>query len=82
VFFTERSLILSLVHDLNELFATGLSESPVVDRYLDEEVFGEDGGHKPPLILIGASHLQRVSAHLESERWEIFNLCKPGFRIS
>jgi hypothetical protein len=79
---TERSLILSLVHDLSELFASGLSESPVVDRYLDEDVFGEAAGRKPTLILIGASHLLRVSAHLDFDRWEVINLCKPGFRIT
>lgn len=40
------------------------------------------GCPKPHLILISASNLQKVSAQLNSNKWEIFNLCRPGFRIS
>jgi hypothetical protein len=36
---SERSLVHSPVHDLNEIFSTGLSEDPVIDRFLDKEVF-------------------------------------------
>jgi hypothetical protein len=36
---TERSLILSLVQELNTLFSTDLCEDPVIDRFLEEDVF-------------------------------------------
>jgi hypothetical protein len=78
----KRSLILSLVHDLNNLYAADLCKDPVVDRYLDEDVFYNDQEKKLQLILIGASHLNRVADLLDRDKWSVNNLCRPGLRIS
>jgi hypothetical protein len=78
----ERSLILSLVHDLNNLYATDLCEDPVVNRYLDEDKFYNDIYKKQQLILIGTSHLNRVTDRLDCDKWAVNNLCRPGFCIT
>jgi hypothetical protein len=79
---TERPLILSLVHDLNNLFSTDLCEDTVVDRYLDEDVFYSNQEKKQSLILIGASHLNHVAEKLVNSRWTVYNLYRPGFHIT
>ncbi len=56
---TERTLVQCLVGEINDLFSTGLCTNPVVDRFLDDDVFGSDSPPRTPLILIGASHLNR-----------------------
>jgi hypothetical protein len=78
---SERSLVLSLIHDLNEIYATGLCEEPVIDRYMEDDVFGTDDQPKHRLILLGSSHLRRISEHLDQDRSDIVDLCEPGFRI-
>jgi hypothetical protein len=77
---TEKSLITSLTYDLNELYSSDLCMEPIVDRYLDSEVF--DDCRKQTVILIGASHLNRIADRIETEKWEVVNLCSPGFRIT
>ncbi len=79
---TERSLILSLVHELNNLFSTDLCEDPMIDRFLDEDVFYQEQGKKPSVILVGASHLNRIAERLDDSMWIVHNLCRPGFRIT
>jgi hypothetical protein len=79
---SERSLVLSLIHDLNEIYATGLCEQPVVDRYMEDEVFLSDGQPKHRLILLGSSHLNRIGEHVDHDKYNVVNLCKPGFRIT
>jgi hypothetical protein len=37
---------------------------------------------KKLLILIGASHLSNVADKLNTDKWEIVNLCQRGFRVS
>jgi hypothetical protein len=74
---TERSLILSLVHELNNLFSTDLCEDPVIDRFLDEDVFYQEQGKKPSVILVGASHLNRIVERLDDSKWIVHNLCRP-----
>jgi hypothetical protein len=61
---TEKSLIMSLIYDLNELYSSDLCLDPIVDRYVDNEVF-EDCS-KQTLILIGASHLNRIADRIET----------------
>jgi hypothetical protein len=39
---TERTLILSLIQDLNELFSSGLCTNPVNDRFMEDDVFSSD----------------------------------------
>jgi hypothetical protein len=49
---------------------------------MEDDVFSSDTVTKQPLILIGASHLSRVAGLLDTEKWEIFDLTRPGFRIT
>jgi hypothetical protein len=49
---------------------------------MEDDVFGSDDQPKHKLILLGSSHLRRLSEHLDRERYDIVDLCKPGFRIS
>jgi hypothetical protein len=79
---TERTLVLSLVRDINDLFSSGLCANPVVDRFLQDNVFGSESSQRQPLILIGASHLNRIAEYIDSDKWEVHNLSKPGFRVS
>jgi hypothetical protein len=79
---SERSLVLSLIHDLNEIYATGLCEQPVVDRYMEDDVFLTDDVPKHRLFLLGSSHLNRIAEHVDPDKYDIINLCKPGFRIT
>jgi hypothetical protein len=37
---------------------------------------------KKLLILIGASHLSNVADKLNTDKWEIINMCQRGFRIT
>ncbi len=37
---------------------------------------------RKPLLLIGASHLSNIVPYLDSDKWEIVNLCRRGFRIN
>jgi hypothetical protein len=32
------------------------------------------------LIFIGASHLNGIAERIKNDRWEVINLCRPGFR--
>jgi hypothetical protein len=64
----ERSLVFSLIAELNNMFALELCESPSVDRCLEAngEVFEED--LRPRVVLVGASHLRRLGKHLPDEK--------------
>jgi succinate dehydrogenase flavin-adding protein (antitoxin of CptAB toxin-antitoxin module) len=64
------------------LFALGLNEDPVVDRFMDDDVFDGTEEPKKPLLLLGASHLGNIAPYLDSDKWEIVNLCRRGFRIN
>jgi hypothetical protein len=77
----EHSLVLSLIQDLNEIYATGLCESPVVDRFLEDDVFLSEEQPRNRLIL-GSSHLKRIASTLDTNRFKVIDLCKPGFRIT
>jgi hypothetical protein len=79
---SEQELVLCLIKELNDLFATGLSTEPIVDRFLDDEVFDNDPVTKKQLLLIGSSHLRRITEHLDTEKWDLHELCSGGFRIS
>jgi hypothetical protein len=79
---SERAIVVSLLQELNEMYHTGLSEEPVIDRYMEDDVFTDDNAAKDNVILIGASHLNRVADRLNSDRWKVINLCKPGLRIT
>ncbi len=79
---TERTLVQSLVGEINDLFSTGLCTNPVVDRFLDDDVFGSESPPRIPLILLGASHLNRMSEYFDDDKWEVHNLSRPGFRIT
>jgi hypothetical protein len=78
----ERSLVLSLIHDLNEIYATGLCEQPVVDHFMVDDVYLADEPPKHRLILLSSSHLNRIAEHVDQDKYDIVNLCKPGFRIT
>ncbi len=79
---SERSIVLALLHELYEMYSTELSEDPIIDRYMKDDVFKDEDGSKEDIILIGASHLNQVADRLDSDKWNVINLCKPGFRIS
>jgi hypothetical protein len=49
-----RTSVYSLIHDLNELHATGLCEDPVNDCLMNEEVFYKEEIPKRPLFLLAA----------------------------
>jgi hypothetical protein len=78
----ERALIQCLIQELNELFALGLNEDHIVDRFMDDDVFDGTDVCKKPLLLIGASHLSNIAPHLDTDKWEIVDLCRRGFRIN
>jgi hypothetical protein len=75
----EHELVLSLISDLNDRFSTGLSVEPIMDRFLDEEVFEPDAEPKKRLL---TSHLTRIAEQLDADKWEVINLCSGGFRIN
>jgi hypothetical protein len=77
----ERSLVLSLIKDLNEIYATGLCENPVVDRFLEDDVFLSKVQLRHRLIFLGSSHLKRIAGTLDTDRFKVVDLCRPGFRI-
>jgi hypothetical protein len=79
---SERAIVLSLLCELNKMYSTGLSEDPIIDRFMEDDVFVYDNGSKENIILIGASHLNRVAERLNSDKWNVINLCKPGLCIS
>ncbi len=54
----------------------------MIDRYMEDDVFGADDQPKHRLILLGSSHLRRLSEHVDQDKFDIVDLCKPGFRIS
>ncbi len=56
--------------------------TPVIDRFLDREVFLREKSKRQHLILIGVSHLNHVVDQLNLDKWELVNLCKPRFRIN
>jgi hypothetical protein len=78
----EHDLVLSLIRDLNDLYATGLCIEPIVDRFMEDEVFGPESEKKKQLLLIGSSHLRRTAVHLDTSKWEVIDLCSGGFRIN
>jgi hypothetical protein len=78
----KRSLVLSLIKDLNEIYGTGLCENPIVDRFLDDDVFLHEAQPKHRLILLGSSHLKRIADTLDTDRFEVVDLCKSGFRVT
>ncbi len=53
-----------------------------MDRFLDEEVFEAKSENKKQLLLVGSSHLRLITEHLDTGKWEIFDLSSGGFRIS
>ncbi len=59
-----------------------MCENLVVDRFLEDDVFLREAqpGHR--LILLGSSHLKRIAGSLDTDRFEVVDLCKPGFRIT
>ncbi len=54
----------------------------MIVRFLEEDVFYHEQEKKQSVILISASHLNRVAERLDESRWTVHNLCRPGFRIS
>jgi hypothetical protein len=78
----KHELVLSLIGDLNNLYATGISVEPIVDCFLDEELFETEPEHKKPLLLVGSSHPRCIAEQLDTSKWGIFDLCSGGFRIT
>jgi hypothetical protein len=80
----EKSLLVLLLEELNNLFPVNLCTDIVCDRYLDSDndVFLDEPSDRTDLVLIGASHLARIVRHLDTETWKITDLTKPGWRIS
>jgi hypothetical protein len=76
----KHSLVLCLISKLNKMFATGLCVDPIVDWYLDEDVFEADSATRPIMILVGLSHLNRIADQLDANKWEVINLSMGGFR--
>jgi hypothetical protein len=67
---TERSLIHSLIHDLNELLHWPLPGPG------DRQIHGEEA------FLNDKIQRQNLGDQLKLDQWEVTNLCKPGFQIS
>jgi hypothetical protein len=64
------------------MFSLELSSTLCFDRRFEaaDEVFEDDS--RTRVILVGASHLQRPSEHLDCEKWRIVDLTRPGWRIT
>jgi hypothetical protein len=43
--------------ELNKLFALGPKEDPIVDRFMEEEVFDDTTSGKKLLLMLDANHL-------------------------
>jgi hypothetical protein len=65
----ERALIQCLIQELNKLFALGLNEDPIVDRFMDNDLFEVAESSRKLLLLIGASHLSNIVSHLDTDKW-------------
>ncbi len=80
----EKSLLVLLLEELNDLFPVNLCTDIVCDRYLDNDndVFLEEPTDRTDLVLIGASHLLKIVRHLDTGTWKITDLTRPGWRIS
>jgi hypothetical protein len=45
-------------------------------------VFLSEEQPKHRLILLGSSHLKRIAGYLDTDKFEVVDLCKSGFRIT
>jgi hypothetical protein len=46
------------------------------------DVFLADEQPKHRLILLGSSHLNCIAKHVDLDKYDVVNLCKPGFQIT
>jgi hypothetical protein len=78
----EQHIVLTMIQEINNMFLLELSSTVCFDRRFEaaDEVFEDDG--RTRVILVGASHLQRLSEHLDCEKWRIVDLTRPGWRIT
>ncbi len=79
---TEQSIVLPLIEELNTMFWLELSSNFSFDRQFvaDNDVCIEDS--RTRYILISASHLQRLAAHLDNENWNVVDLTRPGWHVT
>ncbi len=78
----EKSLLVLLIEELNDLYPLNLAADIICDRFMDGEVFEENMTDRTALILIGASHLGNIARHINHERWNIIDLTRPGWRVT
>jgi hypothetical protein len=78
----EKSLLSHLWEELNSLYPVNLDTDVVCDRFMEDEVFDDSSMDRTALVLIGASHLANISKHLDSEKWKVIDLTRPGLRIN
>jgi hypothetical protein len=78
----EKSLLVLLIEELNNLYPVNLCMDIVCDRFLEEEVFDDSAMDRTDLVLVGGSHLGKVAKSINHEQWKIADLTRPGFRIN
>jgi lysophospholipase L1-like esterase len=78
----EKSLLVLMLDELNNLYPVNLCTDVICDRFTDEEVFDNDTKDRTDLVLIGASHLAKTVRCLNSDLWNVIDLTLPGLRIN
>jgi hypothetical protein len=78
----EKSLLVLLIEELNDLYPLNLAVDIICDRFMDGDVFEENMTDRTALILIGASHLGNIARHINQDRWNVIDLTRPGWRVT
>jgi hypothetical protein len=78
----EKSLLVLLLEELNNLYPLNLCTDVICDRFLEEDVFDDSAMARTDLVLIGASHLGRVARNIHPDKWRLSDLTQPGWRIN
>jgi hypothetical protein len=78
----EKSLLVFMLEELNNLYPLNLCTDIVCDRFLEEDVFDDSAMDRTDLVLIGASHLANVARNIHPKHWKISDLTHPGWRIN
>jgi hypothetical protein len=78
----EKSLLVLLLEELNNLYPLNLCTDVICDRFLEEDVFDDSAMDRTDLVLIGASHLGRVARNIHPDKWRLSDLTQPGWRIN
>jgi hypothetical protein len=71
----EEKIVCALVGELNEVYGLGLNATPDINRNTAPTVDHSRGR----IVLMGASHMNRVAMALTSMGADVLNLCTPGW---